>query len=42
LKTMEFETLHAIYSNPQYGPRIVAHFLTKPEDIVMKYLPFYS
>lgn len=33
LRTMELEALNAIYSNPQYGPRVVAHLLTKPEDI---------
>jgi hypothetical protein len=33
LRTIEYEALHAIYSNPQYGPRVVDHFLSKPEDI---------
>lgn len=33
LRTMEFEALASIYANPQYGPRVVAHLLTKPEDI---------
>ena len=33
LRTMELEALSAIYSNPQYGPRVVAHLLTKPEDV---------
>lgn len=33
LRTMEFDALSAIYSNPQYGPRVVAHLLTKPEDV---------
>ena len=33
LRTMEFEALSSIYANPQYGPRVVAHLLTQPEDI---------
>jgi hypothetical protein len=33
LRTMELQALSEIFSNPQYGPRVVAHLLSKSEDI---------
>jgi hypothetical protein len=33
LRSMEFDALHALFKDPRYGPRVISHLLTKPEDL---------